>query len=71
VIALLSAAAPAFAAEDTSLARMAMCQESWLDWQTKDPAQLKKFGEHLHAEFSEHGNDAFVVPNAGVFVRRA
>jgi len=68
LLALLFAAAPVFAAEDAGLARMATCRESWLDWQTKDPAQLKKFGEHLHAEFSPHGNDAFVVPNANVSV---
>ena len=68
LIALLSVTAPVLAVEDTTLARMATCQDSWLDWQTKDPAQLKKFGDHLHTEFSEHGNDPFVVPNANVSI---
>ena len=66
--ALLFAVAPAAAAEDANLARMATCQESWLDWQTKDSAQLKQFGEHLHATFSEHGDDAFVVPKSSVSI---
>ena len=68
LIGLVIAVASAWADEDVSLARLATCQESWLDWQTKDPAQLKKFGDHLRAEFSEHGNDAFVVPNANVSI---
>jgi len=68
LIALLFTVASAWAEEDVTLARMAMCQESWLDWQTNDPAQLKMFGERLHVEFSQHGDDAFVVPNANVSV---
>jgi hypothetical protein len=68
LIGLVIAVASAWADEDVTLTRMAMCQESWLDWQTKDPAQLKKFGDHLHTEFSEHGNDPFVVPNARVSI---
>lgn len=68
LIGTLITVAPALAAEDVGLARMATCQESWLDWQTKDPAQLKQFGDHLHSEFSEHGNDAFVVPNGSVSI---
>jgi hypothetical protein len=68
LLALLFAVAPVSAAEDVGLTRMATCQDSWLDWQMKDPAQLKKFGDHLHAEFSEHGNDPFVVPKANVSI---
>ena len=68
LIVFLFSIVPALAGEDVGLARMAMCQDSWLDWQTKDPAQLKKFGDHLHSEFSEHGNDPFVVPKAGVSI---
>jgi hypothetical protein len=68
LIGLVIAVASAWAAEDASLTRMATCQESWLDWQTKDPAQLKQFGDRLHAEFAQHGNDAFVVPNANVSI---
>jgi hypothetical protein len=65
---LLFAIAPASADDDVTLARLATCQDSWLDWQKSDPAQLKKLGEHLHVEFAEHGNDAFVVPNASISI---
>ena len=68
VIGLLVAVASAWADDDVTLTRMATCQESWLDWQTKEPAQLKKFGDQLHSEFSQHGDDAFVVPNANVSI---
>lgn len=67
LVAALLVPAPAQAAEDESLARMATCQD-WLDWQTKDPAQLKKFGDQLHIEFSEHDNDPYVVPKANVSI---
>ena len=68
LIGLVIAVASAWADEDVTLARMATCQESWLDWQTKNPAQLKQFGDRLHAEFSQHGDDAFVIPNANVSI---
>jgi hypothetical protein len=68
LLALLFAVAPVSAAEDVGLTRMATCQDSWLDWQMKYPAQLKKFGDHLHAEFSEHGNDPYVIPNASISI---
>jgi hypothetical protein len=68
LIALLSAAAPALAAEDEALARMATCGESWFDWQAKDPAQLQKFGDHVRASFAPHGDDGFLVPKGEVSV---
>jgi hypothetical protein len=55
---------PAWGADDIPIARMATCQESWLDLQKSDPAGLQAFGQHLHAEFSQHGNDPFVVPRS-------
>jgi hypothetical protein len=63
-LALLLAIAPAWGGDDVSLARMATCQDSWLDLQKSDPAGLQAFGQRLHAEFSQHDNDAFVVPRS-------
>jgi hypothetical protein len=68
LIALLFATAPAFAAEDDSLARMATCGESWFDWQAKDPAQLQTFGDHVRAAFAPHGDDGFLAPKGEVSV---
>jgi hypothetical protein len=61
-VALLLVITPAWGADDVSLARMATCQDSWLDLQKSDPAGLQAFGQRLHAAFSQHDNDAFVVP---------
>ena len=62
--ALLLIITPAWGGEDMSLARMATCQDSWLDLQKSDPAGLQAFGQRLHAAFSQHDNDAFVVPRS-------
>lgn len=43
---------------------MALCQDSWLDWQKNDPAKLKIFGDRFRANFSHKDNDAFATPNA-------
>ena len=59
---LLVAIVPARAADDASIARLATCQDSWLDWQTSDPARLKRLGDYLHANFAPSGNDPFIVP---------
>ena len=64
--ALLLVIAPAWGADDVSLARLATCQESWLDLQKSDPAGLQAFGQRLHADFSQHGNDPFVVPRSRI-----
>jgi hypothetical protein len=63
-VALLFVTASARAADDVSLTRMATCQDSWLDWQKSNPAGLQAFGQRLHAGFSQHANDAFVLPKS-------
>ena len=65
---LLFAVAPASADDDVGLARLVTCQDSWLDWQKSDPAQLKKFGDHLKSEFTQHGTDDSGSPNATISV---
>jgi hypothetical protein len=62
LIALLFVAVPARAAEDAELARMALCQDSWVDWSKTNPAKLKTFGEHFRANFSHKDNNAFATP---------
>jgi hypothetical protein len=62
------AAAPAFAADDAGLERLATCKDSWVDWQKSDPAQLKTFAEHFRAAFSPHDNDPYFLPKANISV---
>jgi len=56
--------APAYAADDTGIERMATCKDSWFEWQKTNPAELKALGAHLHAILAPHGNDAYAVPKA-------
>jgi hypothetical protein len=62
------AAVFARAEEDTSIGRMATCQDSWFDWQSKDPAKLQKFADRMHVEFSPSGNDPFIVPKTNLSI---
>ena len=71
VIALLAfalAVLPAMAADDAGLTRMALCQDSWVEWSKADPARLDGLGAHIRAGFSPHGNDPYWLPKANVSV---
>jgi hypothetical protein len=75
-LALLLTVAPARAADDLGVARMATCRDSWLDWQKSDPAKLQAFGVRFRSEFSRSESDPFFVPKsplsiAGLRVTRA
>jgi hypothetical protein len=71
VIALLVSVAilrPALAAEDDSLARMALCRDSWAEWSKSDPAKMKAFADHVRSEFVPHDNDPFARPKTDISV---
>jgi hypothetical protein len=68
VIATLAALAPACAAGDQSLERMATCQDSWFDWQSHDPARLKAFGDSFQAGFTKKDGEPFLVPKTSTSV---
>ncbi|HEY2069306.1 MAG TPA: hypothetical protein VGG48_07115 [Rhizomicrobium sp.] len=53
--------------DDASLTRLALCQDSWLDWKDH-PAQMKLFGDHVYAEFSRSGDNSDFVPKGTVSV---
>ena len=58
--------APAWASDDDALTRLALCRDSWVDWQKSDPAKLKAFGESFRAQFSPHDNDPYFLPTRNV-----
>ncbi len=62
LVILQVAIAPAWAADDVSIERMATCQDSWLDWEKNDPVQLKKFYDHFRSDFSRSASNPFWVP---------
>lgn len=57
---------PAQAADDVPLTRMAACQDSWLDWNTKDPAKNAALAAHFRPLLALHGNDPYMVPKAKI-----
>jgi hypothetical protein len=67
-VAMFAVILPASAADDAGLTRMALCQDSWVEWGKNDPARLKTFGEHFRSEFLPHGNDPYMLPKASVSV---
>ena len=64
LLALACIIGPTQAAEDSGLARMALCQDSWVDWSKTDRPRLDAFGKKFRANFTHKNNDAFAVPNA-------
>jgi hypothetical protein len=67
-LALLATILPASAADDAGLTRMALCQDSWLDWTKTEPARFATFRDHFMSMFSRHGNDPYMLPKASVSV---
>jgi hypothetical protein len=68
VLALGILLCPALAADDDALTRMALCKDSWADWNKSDPAKMKAFAERMGAQFSHHGNEPFGLPKTNVSV---
>lgn len=67
-IALQFAVVPAWSADDESVERMATCKDSWLDWQTSDPARLKSLAEHIRSGFSRKADDPFLTPTSSTSI---
>jgi len=68
MLVLSAAMFPVRAADDLGLTRMAMCADSWTEWQKSAPARLDKFGEDIRAKFVPHGNDAYILPKTNLSV---
>lgn len=64
VAALLCAVVPARAGEDAAIARMAACQDSWMDWQKTAPKKLEALADHFRASYTPHNNDPYYLPKA-------
>jgi hypothetical protein len=65
VILLGATVAPALAAGgDTGFARMATCQDSWLDWKTSDPAKLQAFAAQFGSGYTQGADGQFLVPKS-------
>jgi hypothetical protein len=67
-VAMLAAILPAHAADDTALTRMALCQDSWVEWSKGEPQKFAGFRAHVIGAFSPHANDPYWLPKANVSV---
>lgn len=54
------------AADDAGIARMATCQNSWLDWKKAAPGKLKDFGDHFRSTYAQR--DTYFVPKSDVSI---
>ena len=63
---LLIAVTPAQAADNPGIERLAICQDSWFEWKSSDPARLQTFIASFQSDFSQKkASDAFFVPKSG------
>jgi hypothetical protein len=63
---ILVVATAAQGADNLGIERLATCQDSWFEWKSRDPAQMKKFAESFQAAFShKKDTDPFFVPRSG------
>jgi hypothetical protein len=61
----LAAVTPAQAADNPGIERLAMCQDSWFERKSSDPARLQAFIASFQSDFSQKkATDAFFVPKS-------
>jgi hypothetical protein len=63
-LALLAIVLPASAADDTGLTRMALCQDSWIEWTKSEPKKFEAFRDHVMSQFARHDSEPYWLPNA-------
>jgi hypothetical protein len=68
LLAILVGVAPAWCADDPRVENLALCRDSWLDWQRSDPAKLDSFGAFVRSAFKHSGNDAFWAPKSAMSI---
>jgi hypothetical protein len=64
LIILPIALAPAQAADNVVIERLATCQDSWFEWKSSDPTRLKNFVDRFQANFSPQGNGGAFAPRS-------
>jgi hypothetical protein len=60
--------APARAADNSAIERLATCQDSWFEWKSGDPARLQSFVSRFKADFSPTGDGGAYKPKSGLTV---
>ncbi len=60
--------APARAADNAGIERLATCQDSWFEWKSSAPARLQSFVNRFRADFSPIGNEGAFKPKSDLTV---
>ncbi len=55
---------PAGAAADAGIERMALCRDSWLDWQKAGDPRLPALAAHFRGAYTQNGNDPYFTPKS-------
>ncbi|HTT96816.1 MAG TPA: hypothetical protein VMF58_02115 [Rhizomicrobium sp.] len=64
----LLAVFPVRAADDPAIERMAMCQDSWVDWTKTDAKAFGVFRDHVMGVFARKDNEPYWLPKPKVNV---
>ncbi len=65
----IAIALPASAADDAALTRMALCQDSWIEWTKNEPKSFEGFRAHFMEQFAmPRENKPNWMPKANVTV---
>lgn len=67
-LALFAIVRPALAAGDVALTRMALCQDSWIEWTKKDRENFEAFRDHVAGAFRPHDKDPWWLPKTNISV---
>jgi hypothetical protein len=52
------------AADNPGIERLAICQDSWFEWTSSDPARLQNFVNRFQADFSPAGHGGAFTPKS-------
>jgi hypothetical protein len=63
LIPLLLAAVPASAGGDPRIESLALCRDSWMDWERNDPSALDSFGNFLRMNLAPNTDDGSFTPS--------
>jgi hypothetical protein len=67
--AFISILLPAAAADDAAITRMALCQDSWIEWTKEEPKTFEAFRDRFMGQFAVPRDDKpYWIPRARVTV---
>lgn len=62
----LPGAAPVQALDNRTVERLALCQDSWFEWKTGNPALLQRYAADIRSDYPPSNNEAYFVPRTSL-----